>query len=103
MPTFIAIGFDRRPKERGARDAMRPEHRAYVLDHVRPIICAGSMYDDDRSQCGSVYMFEADSLDAVHAWLRAEPFFSNGIYESMQVREIEVGPLWTLPAQTPER
>lgn len=103
MPTFIAVGFDRRPKDRGARDAIRTEHRDYVLANVKPILCAGAMLDDDRSQCGSLYLFEADRIEDVHAWLKAEPFVSSNIYETMQVREIETGALWTVPPQAPGR
>lgn len=97
MPIFVAVGFDRRPKERGVRDAIRASHRDYVLTNAKPILCAGALLDDDRSQCGSMYVFEAQSIEDVHVWLRTEPFFAEGIYESMQVREVEVGPLWTVP------
>jgi len=96
MPIFAAVGFDRRSKPPGARDAIRTLHRNYVLANVQPLLCAGALLDKDRSQCGSLYLFEAASAEVVHAWLQAEPFFAAHIYESMQVREVETGSLWTL-------
>jgi len=96
MPIFAAIGFDRRPKEPGARDAIRQAHREYVTAKAKPIVCAGAFLDDDRSQCGSIYLFEAATIEDVYDWLAAEPFFAGHIYESMQVREVETGALWTL-------
>ncbi len=103
MPTFAVIGFDRRPKDKQARETHRADHRAYVLDNLGPLISAGAMLDDDRSQCGSLYVFQAASADEVRAWLAKEPFVANGIYETLAVREIEVGPLWGLPEEPPVR
>lgn len=103
MPTFAVIGFDRRPKDTEARERHRAEHRAYVLDNLGLMISAGAMLDDDRTQCGSLYIFQADSADQVREWLRNEPFVANGIYETLAVREIEVGPLWALPETPPAR
>lgn len=103
MPTFAVIGFDRRPKRQEARETHRAAHRAYVGDNLGPLVSAGAMLDDDGSQCGSLYVFKMDSIEQVHEWLRQEPFVANGIYETLAVREIEVGPLWALPDDPPAR
>ena len=97
MPVYAVIGLDRRPTNDQARETHRAAHRAYVTGHLDPLQCAGAMLDGDGSQCGSLYIFEADSADQVRQWLAAEPFVANGIYETLAVREIEVGPLWTVP------
>ncbi|ATE66236.1 YciI family protein [Rhizorhabdus dicambivorans] len=101
MPTFAVIGFDRRPKDAQLRETHRADHRAYVSGNLESLLCAGAMLDDDRSQCGSLYLFQADSVDQVREWLAKEPFVANGIYETLAVREIETSKLWTVPAEPP--
>ena len=100
MPFFVAIGFDKAPHAMTQRDSLRVEHRGYVLGNAAPIRLAGAMVDEARNQCGSLYVFEAESAHAVRLWFAAEPFFQAGVYETLAVREIEAGVLWTLPATT---
>jgi len=41
---------------------------------VSPIRLVGPFLDDSGNQCGSFYIFEADSEDQVRQWLDVEPF-----------------------------
>jgi len=87
MPHFAAIGFDHPPHSMALRDAVRAEHRRYVLDHDATILMAGAMRDGDHNQCGTIYIFEAPSADKVWRWLRDEPFYASGVHETMRVVE----------------
>jgi uncharacterized protein YciI len=87
MTHFAAIGFDHPPHSMALRDGHRPEHRLYVLKNGAPIRMAGAMRDPQGNQCGTIYVFEAASEAEVWAWLRSEPFFVNGVYETMRVVE----------------
>lgn len=94
MPHFAAIGFDHPPHSMHLRDRHRPEHRRFVLDNVAPIRMAGAMRDAHGNQCGTIYVFEAGSEAEVWEWVRNEPFFVNGVYETMRV--VEWSPAYNL-------
>lgn len=87
MPHFLVIGFDHSPHSMAARDAARPEHRAYVVTNDDGIRVAGAMTDGAGNQCGSLYSFEAESADEVRRWLEAEPFYRTGVYETLRIVE----------------
>lgn len=85
MPHFLVFGLDHPPHSMPLRDASRAAHRAYVLENDDPIRLAGAMVDADNNQCGSVYSFEADSVETVRRWLDQEPFVKEGVYESIKI------------------
>lgn len=85
MPLYAAIGFDPLPHAMPLRDKIRAAHRAYVLANDSSIRCAGAMRDADGNQCGTIYVFETPSEQKVWDWLKTEPFFAGGVYESMRV------------------
>jgi uncharacterized protein YciI len=97
----MVAGIDRQPKKRGARDTLRDAHRAYVLGHAMLPVCAGGTLDSDGTHNGSVYFFEADSIERVHDWVAREPYASAGIYEAIVIREIDTSsPMWTIPGRS---
>lgn len=85
MPHFLVIGLDHPPHSMALRDASRAEHRAYVMERDDKIRLAGAMVDVDNNQCGSVYSFEAESVEEVRRWLDQEPFVRDGIYETIKI------------------
>lgn len=85
MADYAAIGFDHPPHSMGLRDQHRDAHRRYVLDHDGPIRMAGAMTDDEGNQCGTIYVFSAESEEEIWSWLRAEPFFAAGVYQSVRI------------------
>jgi uncharacterized protein YciI len=97
MPFYRVVGFDTQPHRSERREAIRPEHRAYVLANLGGIRLAGAMLDDMRDQCGSFYLLEAESEDAVRDWLRREPFVEAGVYETLAVREVDIPAPWAVP------
>lgn len=90
MPLFLFIGHDHPPNSMALRDAVRAEHREYVLQHDAAIRSAGAMIDAHGHQCGTVIAFDTASVDEVWAWVHREPFFRHGVYARTEVVE------WTL-------
>ena len=91
MPLFAAIGLDHPPHSMEKRDTNRDAHRAYVWDNDAPIRFVGVLLDDEDNQCGSLYIFEAESADEVRAWLNREPFVQDGVYKDIVVRRFMTG------------
>jgi uncharacterized protein YciI len=87
MPLYAVIGLDHPPHSMALRDRWRAEHRSYFLGNDRPIKLAGAMYDSDENQCGTLAIFEADSIDEVWDWYRREPFYTNGVYKNIHIVE----------------
>ena len=85
------------------RLANRDEHRAYVPDNDSQIVFVGPMLDGQGNQCGSLYVFEADSEQEIQGWLELEPFVKAGVYRDIIVRRFELGvnrlPLQEWPLQ----
>jgi uncharacterized protein len=87
VPTYLFIGHDQPPHAMALRDAIRAEHRAYVLEQDAMIRFACALTDGRGHQCGSIIAFEADNPDRVHDWLRHEPFNRAGVYARVEVVE----------------
>lgn len=87
MPVFLFIGHDHAPHSMALRDAVRAEHRAYVLDNDATIRSAGAMLDPQGNQCGTVIAFEAPDAAQVWRWVEQEPFYRTGVYARAEVVE----------------
>ncbi|GIL01829.1 MAG: hypothetical protein BroJett030_17280 [Alphaproteobacteria bacterium] len=87
MKHFAAIGFDHPPHAMARRDALRAEHRRYVLRNDGNLLMTGAMTDGNGNQCGTIYVFRADRAEDVWTWLKAEPFHAGGVYATMRVVE----------------
>lgn len=103
MPLFAVIGLDHPPHAMDCRDAARGPHREYVLANDAPIAFVGVMTDDEGNQCGSLYVFEAESEQQVRDWLAAEPFVAAGVYRDVIVRNFMVGMNRLEPQDWPSR
>jgi len=97
MPVFAVVAYDRQGAPAERREDVRAVHRDYVLSNIEPICFAAAMVDDEGRQNGSLYIFEAESADAVQAWFDVEPFVAGGIYETVAIRKLELTPHWPLP------
>lgn len=87
MPLFLFIGHDHPPHAMALRDAVRAEHRAYVLDHDASIRLAGAMVDAQGNQCGTLIAFEATDVGEVRRWVEQEPFHRAGVYARTDIVE----------------
>lgn len=98
MPLFVVFGMDHRPHSMERRLTHRDAHRAYVVQNDAPIAFVGVCLDDDDNQCGSLYIFEAESEQLVRDWLAQDSFASNDVYERIVIRRFMLG-VNRLPAQ----
>jgi uncharacterized protein YciI len=88
MPLYVFIGQDG-PRGLELRKLHRPAHLAGIerlaaRGHVR---FAGPLLDESRSPTGSLVIFEAESLDAARAIGAADPYVTEGVFESWRVHE----------------
>ena len=86
MGLFVLVGRD------GARGAqLRKQHRNAHLANLRPlvdaglVVYAGPLLDDAEQPCGSVIVFEAESLEAARRFAASDPYVVHGIFESHDV------------------
>ena len=71
MRHFVAT-YRYAPGSGGRRDAVRPQHRAYLAG-LDALVLSGPTDDD-----GAVLVFEAGTAEEVHAMLDADPFTTAG-------------------------
>jgi uncharacterized protein YciI len=90
MPLFVVAGLDHPPHAMERRDAVRTPHRAYVKTHDRQIRLAAAMLTEDGDQCGSLYLFEAESEAEIRDWLAQEPFVNGDVYREIIVRRLHL-------------
>lgn len=98
MALFAVIGLDHPPHSMERRLANRDAHREYVPSNDGQIAFVGVMLDDADNQCGSFYVFEAETEEEVREWLAKEPFVRADVYGQLIVRRFMLG-LNRLPEQ----
>lgn len=86
MGRYVLIGRD------GSRGLeLRKQHRTAHLANLRPlaeqgrVVYAGPLLDDGGAPCGSVVIFEAESLEAARRFAAADPYVVHGIFERWEV------------------
>jgi hypothetical protein len=86
MGLFVLVGRD------GALGAqLRKQYRDAHLANLRPlaeagrVVYAGPLLDDAERPCGSVIVFEAESLSAARRFAASDPYVVQGIFESHEV------------------
>jgi uncharacterized protein YciI len=62
----------------------RPRHRAYAMSMVDAgkLILAGPFMDG----YGGLFIYDAESEQETRACIEADPYFEDGIFESIQIR-----------------
>jgi uncharacterized protein YciI len=88
MSLYVLIGRD------GADGlAKRKLHREAHLANLRPLSeagrvkYAGPLLDDSEQPCGSVVVFEAESLDAAKKFAETDPYVVQKIFATYEVFE----------------
>jgi uncharacterized protein YciI len=89
---FIIYALDK-PDGGAARGKNRDAHRARLREHDHPIkiISAGPLLSGD-DPIGSVFIIEAENADQVRAFIAADPYVINDVYESFDIRPVK----WTI-------
>jgi uncharacterized protein YciI len=96
MPTYaVRYTYDERTD---VRDAVRPEHRAYLAGLAERGVLLGSGPFSDGDP-GALLVFRTDDRDALDAVLVADPFAREGIVRETDVRtwDLVLGP-WSATA-----
>jgi uncharacterized protein YciI len=86
MALFVLIGRD------GTRGLeLRKLHRDAHLANLKPladagrVVFAGPIFDAAAQPCGSVIVFDAESLDAARAFAASDPYVVQGIFATWEV------------------
>jgi uncharacterized protein len=66
----------------------RPAHLEYLnkLNAEGALKMAGPFLDGDGKPCGTLAIFDADSMDAAKAIADADPYAKAGLFESVEIK-----------------
>jgi len=70
--------------DRDKTEAIRPEHRKYLTSLLQKgqLVISGPLTDTP----GAIIVYEADSVEAAEALLKADPFHQNGVFVRWVIR-----------------
>jgi uncharacterized protein YciI len=81
---FVVIGKDKPGGE--LRRKHRAAHLEFIADHQAPVVYAGPLIEDGR-MVGSIFVFDVEDREALGAHLARDPYFAEGIFETVEVYE----------------
>ncbi len=93
MKQYLVTGYDF--TDEGAlkrRMDVRPHH----LDGVKELkangnfVAAAALLNEDGNMIGSVMMLQFENSEALDAWKQGEPYITQGVWESVDVKPIKV-------------
>ena len=93
MALFAIFCLDR-PDRASVRKAKLDEHRAHFQKAGGAVRAA----DTGDDQCGSLIVYEAETIDAARAFIDADPYTRAGLFEQITVRQWH----WMSGADKPE-
>ncbi|HEY1605878.1 MAG TPA: YciI family protein [Allosphingosinicella sp.] len=91
---FVLLGKDVPGGER--RRCHRAAHLDYVAGRQDLIVYAGPLIEEGR-MIGSLFVFDVPDRAALDAYLAGDPYFSEHIFESVQIWESR----WMVPERAP--
>jgi len=91
--TLFAIFCLDRPDRGAVRKEKLDEHRTHFRKAGGPMTT-----DSGDAQCGSLIVYEADTIDAARAFIEADPYTRAGLFEQITVRRWQ----WMSGADKPE-
>jgi len=75
-----------RPNAVGDRLAHYDAHKAYLADApVKTVISGPLLAEDGETMIGSLFLFEADTVEEVERFNAADPFAKAGIWERVEI------------------
>ena len=97
--TLFAIFCLDRPDRGAIRKEKLDEHRAHFQKAGGAVRAAGPMMTGSGDdQCGSLIVYEADTIDTARAFIEADPYARAGLFEQITVRRWQ----WLSGADKPE-
>jgi uncharacterized protein YciI len=83
---YAVICFDR-PGSAALRDAQRAAHLQFLNANAANIAFGGPLKDAaDGPSTGALIVLDCASREEADAFIKADPFFQGGVYESVSVR-----------------
>ena len=74
------------------RAATRPRHLDFWQDVPIEILLAGPLLEDGSGDPkGSMLVVEAETVDEVRAVAEADPYFTDGVFDSLEVVPMRLG------------
>ncbi len=89
MALFVLTGTDHK-NALAHRMEVRPRHLAYAAEHAAMIKVAGPLLDDEGQMAGSLFIIEAADKAEVEAFSAADPYRSEGVFETVEIRGFRV-------------
>ncbi|WDF53726.1 YciI family protein [Mucilaginibacter sp. KACC 22063] len=96
MNQYLITAYDHIDTEALTRRLnVRPHHldAAKKLKESGNFIKAGAMLNQDGNMIGSVMMMQFESEEALNAWLQDEPYITQKVWETVDVKPIRVADL----------
>ncbi len=89
---FVALLEDR-PDTGALRDANAEAHEAFLRQHKGTIVMAGALREQaDACPIGGLWLFEAESREAVEAIIAEDPFYKAGMRARIRVLDWSTAP-----------
>ena len=82
---FAMIAQDK-PGTSDKRQAVRPVHLQHLDSLGQQLRLAGALLDETGTPEGSLVVIEAESIEAAKAVFHADPFVSEGIFASVEIK-----------------
>lgn len=93
MKQYLITAYDH--TDEGAferRMNVRPHHLdgAKALKETGNYVIGGAMLNDDGKMIGSVMILQFETDEALEAWKQGEPYITQGIWETVDVKPFKV-------------
>jgi uncharacterized protein YciI len=83
---YAIVCFDR-PDSASLRDQHRSAHQDFLKTNSSRIVFGGPLKNSaDGPSTGAIIVVDCASRDEAEAFIKADPFLRNGVYESVAVR-----------------
>jgi uncharacterized protein YciI len=87
MPLYCLHCLDNETDGAARRAAARPAHLSWAAGIGAPVRMAGPLIDPAGQMVGSVFLIEAESLDAVRALHAQDPYVLQGVFGAVTIHE----------------
>jgi uncharacterized protein len=89
MPLFCLHCLDKKDGGATLRAATRSAHLEWVVSNGPAVRMAGPLLaDDGEAMIGSVFLLQANSLDAAKAFSAADPYSKAGVFGEVRINEV---------------
>lgn len=72
------------------RMEVRPRHLEGMAKLGKRVVCAGGLLDEAGRMKGSVIILELDGPEALEAYLRSEPYITEGVWQRVDTEIMNV-------------